>query len=1114
MVNLHVHTCVGSLLDSILTSKQAAEFASKSGQKAIALTDHGYMSEFVNFWKECTRVGVKPILGCEVYECDNWSEKADTRDNVQPRYHLILLAKSSAGLKNLFKIVSHACTDGFYKKPRTSISYINENKWGEGIICLTACQAGRLSRILTSGRETAHQEALDWLSELNNTFDDVFIEFQSHSTQSQLEANRCILEFVKAHPEYRKNCTITADSHMLSKQDQEAQGIFVEIGEGREVGESYVDCYLQTERDVNQTVGNQFEESFLNELIKNTDAIADMVETFDIGVNTGNKMPVVSVPAQYSSHEEYLRYLVYKDFDKKFGWMSLDEQQKRRDRLEKELPVIMAVGYCDYFIMSWELAHEADKRGIARGYGRGSAAGCLCLYMLGVTQMDSVRWELDFSRFANLGRTSMADVDWDIDKRRRREMVDISMDLYGADHVAPICTFNTLSTKVAIRDIGKVLNEREGSPYFGQIPYSLRNDVAKLIPTIKTINDLGEEEEKDILLKDLVGKTSKLESVYEQFPLWFKYVMALEGLPKSMGRHAAGTLITPNPIVEYGPLCMDREGCQMFQLEMHNAMDDLGLIKEDFLGLKSLTTIDDCLRMSGLTWEDVDINHLNLNDPKVFDTVYKTGHTNNVFQMESLDAKRMCMEAQCDSVHDIIVVNAANRPGTKMSFPEYCLNKLHPESVSPIHPDLKKLFWQSHSVLLYQEQALAVFRYAGFPESEVDNARRAIGKKKADVMKKLEAQLKEGLSAKGWSKDQIQQMWSLIIKQADYSFNLSHAASYGLLSYLTAYLKTHYPVQYMTACLIADSGDAGKMGVYINECNRMGIRVLPPSVNRSDVNFKAIPERSSILFGLGAIKGMGESTALQIIENRPYDGLLGFIEKSHLGESTIVSLVKAGAIPAKSKRDMLNRVAREFFIQQYKDPIYKELATLPKISELKEIWGINTDEIKDKPTRLLLYNKKRKEKWDSESLQRAIQKETKYNQYKAMFDDKYMQDEHMWEFEMLSMFLTNNPIKAASKHLSKQLSEVEDKEYFTLICVIVEIQKKKDKNGNPYAYLHVYTPSGIVELSCWSKQFRMYSQYIEKGNDVAVRGVRKEDTFEVKEMKPYKQWLQDRRILV
>lgn len=1109
-VNLHVHTAQGSLLDSILTVKELVNFAKENGQKAIAVTDHGKMHAYVEQVKECIAAGIKPIIGCEVYEVDNPDVKADTRDSKELRYHLVLLAKNETGLKNLFEIVSNACTDGMYKKPRTSFDIIEKNGWGNGIICLTACTIGRMSKYLTSGKEN---EALDLWNKMNRIFDDTYIEIQSHNTQDQADVNAKIAGFIN---KFNLPYVITTDAHMLRKEDVEAHSIFVKISEDREAGESYTDCYLQTEEDVLKTLSTQFDSEFIKRGCLTSIAIADSIGDIDIGLGQPNQMPEVKVEGQFSSHLDYLRHLVYATFDEKFGWMTEEEQQARRDRIEMELDVLEYVDYIDYFIMLYMLCKEADKRGIPRGYSRGSGANCLCLFMLNVTQIDSVRWDLDFSRFANKGRKSLADFDFDISRRRRKELVSIAEELFGKENVAPIATFNTLSTKVAIKDIGKVLNEDSASPYYMQIPYDLRDRVAKLIPTVKTLDDLGEEVEKEVLLKDILGKSEQLSEVYDKFPLWFKYVMRLEGLPKSMGRHAAGTLITPKPVIEYCPLCMDREGNQMCQLEMHNAMDDLALVKMDFLGLENLDTIDDTLRMANLTWKDVDINHLNLNDKEVYDRVYKSGNTVGIFQMESAEARKMCIESNCDNAEDIIVVNAANRPGTKDSFPEYCSNKLHPEAIKLLHPDIKRLFAKTRYILLYQEQALAVFRYAGFPETEVDNARRAIGKKKKDVMESLEAQFRDGLQKKGWSENQIAEMWKLILKQSLYSFNRGHAVAYGLLSYLTAYLKTHYTEYFMAACMITKEDDSGKIGIFINECDRLHIKVLPPSVNRSDMEFKANAQNHTILFGLKAIKGMGEATAAGIIADRPYTGLDDFMRRANsgkIGTANIVKLIKSGAIPAKDKRGILIKFANMLFEDSYKEKTFHEMATLPKISILKDEYGIDTDAVKDKQTRLFLYNKVRKERWENEAWVRKRKKEKKRIDFVKSFQDKYMQDEHMWEFETLSMFLTSNPIKDAGAYIESDLNGVEDGRRATVICVIVDIQKKKDKRGNQFAYLHVYTENGIIEMICWASQYAKYSNLISKGSDLAILCKKKEDSYIIEKMKPYKQWLQDRALV-
>lgn len=1102
-VNLHVHDTYGSLLDSILRPEDIAKFAHDHGQPAIAVTNHGYMSSFVDFHKACLKYGVKPIHGCEIYECDNDQWRSDTKDYKQPRYHLVLLAKNKTGLQNLFKIVSFGCTEGFYKKPRISVERIKENDWGEGIICLTACQAGRISRLLTSDNIT---EAKSFYYLFKKTFDDVYLEIQAHGTPEQASCNRLIQNFASL---VDGKCVVTTDAHMLSPDQADSHSIFVEIGEGREVGEAYTDCYLQTGNNVFDSLTKNFMSlncGEINQAIENTVSIANQIENIDIGITSKAIMPKVSVEGDFDSHEQYLRHLVYSTFDEKFKHMSEAERIKRRERIEEELPVLYALEYTDYFIMLYMLIDAFRKAGIPLGYARGSAAGSLCLYMLNVTQIDSVRWKLDFSRFANLGRKSMADCDIDISKRRRREAVDIAAQLFGKENVAPICTFNTLSTKVAIRDIGKVLNEKEDSPYFGQIPYSLRDEVAKMIPTIKTLNDLGEEEEKDVLLRDILLKNDKLQEVYTRFPLWFKHIMVLEGLPKSMGRHAAGTLITPKPVVSYCPVCHDKDGNVMVQLEMHAAMDDLGLTKMDFLGLKTLDVVDDALHSANLTWDDVNIDHLNLDDQAVYSQVYQPGNTIGIFQMESYEARRMCIDSKADDVENIVVVNAANRPGTKDSFPEYCRNKLYPEQETPIHPDLSKMFKASHGILLYQEQALQVFRYAGFPEEEVDNARRAIGKKKEDVMKALEVDLRKGLIAKGWSDEQCSAIWDLLLKQASYSFNRSHAVAYGLLSYLTAYLKVHYPVEFISACLTNDSDNVSKISVFINEAKRIGIKVLPPHINKSGKYFTPIAENNEILFGLLAVKGIGESVVNQIIENRPYKNLKDFVSKIK-GKTAVVQLIKAGAIPGKNKMQTLQRYAEMCYVPT----VYKEVSTLPTKAKLLLDWDINQDDYKEgkkvnKERVLNEYNLRR--------LKAHEEKESKRrNEYMMGFYDDYCQFEFLWEFETLSMFVTHDPLCEANQYITTPWNKISSGEVGIVVCVVTDIENKKDKNGNVFAYIDLYTPYGIIESTCWSSQMKEYGHLIKKGKCLAIKGRKAEgEHLFVEAIKPYEQWLHDRQI--
>lgn len=1113
-VRLHNHTNK-SLLDSILTVDQMVKFCKTNNQTAIALTDHGCMFEMVNFYKACIKENIKPIIGCEIYEVDNMLEKNDTKEYKQPRYHLVLLVKNHAGLLNLFKIVSAGYTIGFYTKPRIDLNYIEENHLGEGIICLTACQIGRLSAGLVHDVDMK-----PYWDKLNQIFDYCAVELQSHDTDSQYEANLKIWEFIKKY-----NCpyTITTDSHMAAKEDLDAHSIFVAIGEDREVGETYKDCYLQTDEEIHNILDNYLGREIVNSGLQESNKIAEMVELVDIGLTNENQMPKINHPDEFSSNDEYLKYLINKDFDKRFDNLSDVEKEKRKQRLEMEYPILQKVNYVDYFIMLYMLAQKADERGIPRGYSRGSGANCECLYMLGVTQIDSVKWDLDFSRFANLGRTSMADFDWDISRRRRREMVDISCELFGKDKVAPICTFNTLSTKVAIRDIGKVLDERG----IYVLPYKLRDEVSKMIPTIKTINDLGEEEDKDVLLKEVLFKNEKLKRTYEQYPKWFDYVMKLEGLPKSLSRHAAGTIISPRPIIEYCPLCLDSDGNIMIQLEMHNAMDDLKLVKMDFLGLETLDIVDDTLKMINKTWKDFDINHLDLNDKKVFDNIYRQGHTIGIFQMESSEATQMCMNAETDNIEDVIAINAFDRPGTKEGFPEYVNNKKYPEQVKVLHEDLKQIFNKTYFVLLYQEQALQMFRYAGFPEDQVDNARRAIGKKKKDVMASLKDKFIDGydndetnehilgLKRQHWNQEQCNGIWDLMLKQAEYCFNKGHSTAYGLLSYLTAYLKYYCPLEFMTACLISKTGDVSRTSVFINECHRLGIKVLPPNINDSKENYTPRKQTNDILFGILPIKGIGKSVTRVIIDNQPYQSFTDFFNKTKnsgkIDKSTIIALIKSGAFTMNNKEQYLLKYASKIFNDGYNDEKFEDRKSYPSVKELKEIWGIDTDKIKNKQVRIDLFNQKRKQKFDSEQFMRQEKKKLARQKSIQEFKDKYMQDPSMWEFETLSMFLTNNPFEKAYT-LVRPFANVPDGQKATVIGTIINIQRKKDKNNNAFCYLTLYTPFEILESICWSSKYNLYQELLKKGNNLAILGRKGEDKLFVEAIKPFEQWKKDKGV--
>lgn len=1095
-VNLHVHSAKGSLLDSILTTEQIVDYAKRNNQTAIALSDHGAMYASLNLVNDCYKAGIKPITACEIYECDNHLEQ-----NPEDKYnHLLLIAKTTEGLHNLYKIVSEGYVHGFYRKPRVSVQWIKDNNLGKGIICLTACQAGRLSRCLEA---EMYEEAESFVNLLKETFDYVSLEIQSHPTEQQLKCNTLIFNFAG----YMKmNYCITSDAHMETADQLDTHSIFVSISQDREVGESYVGCHLQNEKDIFKYLGNWNLETVIQRGIDETTKIADMVDdNIDYELNKGTVMPQAHIPEGYDV-ESYFRYLVYSTFDEKFGHMTEEEQQKRRDRIESEIPVLKELDFLNYLLIQYEFCNECDRRGIPRGYSRGSAANCLCVFMLNVTQVDSVRFKLDFARFANLGRKgSVADIDLDLSKARRQEAIQVLCDIFGKDHVAPMATFNTLSTKVAIKDIAKVLNEKDDSPYFGQLPYSIRDEITKMIPTVKTLNDLGEEEEKDVLLKELIGKNQKLDAYHKQFPLLFKYVMELEGLPKSRGRHASGTLLTPKPVVFYSPLCFDNDKNVMSMFDMHICQDTdggLGLCKEDLLGLETLDIVDMALKNAGLTWKDVDINHLDLEDKRVYDEVYNTGNTVGVFQFESYEARSMSIAAHVDDIEAVIAVNASNRPGTKDSFPDYCKNKLHPEQIQSIHPDLNELFKTTHSILLYQEDALHLFAYAGFPEERQDVARRAIGKKKKDVMASLYEDFSKGLRKKDWADKQIEDVWALLSKQAEYSFNRGHAVAYSLLSYLTAWLKVHYSTEYMAAVLTSKSDKTEKLSAVINDCNRMGIKVLPPRINESKLTFTAIPERNEILFGFSAVKGIGESVIVKILDGQPYSSFNDYLDKIQDKTATI-ALIKAGAFPINNKMKLMQRYAKSLFPAKE----YKPVTSLPTKAKLMLDWDIDVEDYKvgkktDKEAVLTIYNQKRKQKFDEEQ-------KVKYQIFMADFQSKYATNEFMWEFDSLSMFVTENPLQEAYDILGSEWDDIPNGSKTVVPCVIVDIKRKKDKNNNQFAYIDLCTNNKIVEGTIWSKQLKEYHELMTKGSCVCILGRKEDNHLFVEKVKEYTQWFSD-----
>ena len=1103
MASLHNHTSKGSLLDSTIDTEELVIQAKELGYKAVAVTDHGSMSSFIDLYKSCKKHDIKGIIGVEAYETDDLHYKeADAN-----RYHLLLLAKNNIGLKNLMKMVSISYSEGFYQKPRVDRELLA--KYSEGIICTSSCLASRIMRLLVEGfcpccklNNDSHTRDCDYKSEFVPRWDkakeeiehykkifgnDFYLELQSHKSHDQKLGNQRILKLAK---EMNIKTIVTFDSHMKSG-DEKTMDIhrkFIKVAQDREVDSIYEDCYQQNMETMYSILREHMSEEDIDNSVLNTGAIADMC---NVEIELGkSKMPQMKLPVGFKDDMDYFKYLLELGLENRgINKLPLVQRKIYRDRIEEEIPVLEALGFIDYFIMNYELLQKIAEKKIPTGYSRGSSAGSICFYLLNVTEIDSIKWDLDFSRFANLGRIgTLADVDTDISKYRRSEVIDIAEELFGHDRVAHVATFMTFSSKVCIRDLGKIFNE-EG---IYDIPYKIRDKIAKLIP-------------EGLDIDEALNESGELKRFEKKFPLLFEYTRALENKPKSLSCHASAICVADRPIIEICPIMFNKDGRPMLHLEMHNAGEDLQLIKLDLLGLATLDIIDNTIKFAGLSWNDIHIDKLDLADQKVFEEIYAKGNTVGIFQMESYVAQSLLRKLKPNHIEEIVSVNSLNRPallsvGMDKTFIH---NKHNPQDIKYIHQDLEPIFNKTRGIMLYQEQALSCFKLAGFPVDERDNARRSIGKKLLDVMESLEGKFFEGLAKRNWKKEQINELWELIVAQSEYSFNRSHAVSYALLSYVTAYLKHYYPREFMTSLLINAIGKYEETSKFIAEARRMGLKIINPSINQSEKEYMLGEKDNEIVFGFVSLKGVGEQSVEIILEERKkgkFTSFLDFYNRCKVNSTTIISLIKSGAFGHNKKH-------KEKLLLQYAELIsdrkeYKSVKTLPTKKVLYKYNLISNDqEFKDKETCLKKYNQFKKEKFDKEQ-------DIKVANSLKTFKDKYMNEPEMYEFETLSMFLMNGNPFDDYKHYFKDFDEYGDgHEKMLLGGTISSVERKKSKNGTNYAYIELLFPNGnIREGMAFSETFTTFQDLIKTGQNVVMLAKKSGEQFIVSKMKPFNKW--------
>lgn len=876
--HLHVHTEY-SLLDGAAPVDKLVKKAKSMNMRALAITDHGVMYGVIDFYKAAVAEGIKPIIGCEVYVAPR------TRFDKQHEYdsdlsHLVLLAKDNDGYHNLIKLVSDASIEGFYYRPRVDHDLLR--RYSGGLVCLSACLAGEIPKLLLAGDYAGAKERALLYQDIYGK-ENYFIEIQDHGLDEQKRLNPML---VKLAHEIGAGLVATNDSHYIEKSDAPYQDVLMCIQMGKTVDDpdrmkfGTDEFYLKS--------GVQMQELFpyAPEAIANTNKIADMCNvTFDFDKTY---LPHFDVPEGYDSFT-YLRDLCYKGLSERYHPVTARET----DRLEYELGVIRSMGYVDYFLIVWDFIKFAKDNKIPVGPGRGSGAGSIVAYSLNITTIDPLKYSLLFERFLNPERISMPDIDTDFCIDRRGEVIDYVVRKYGADHVAQIITFGTLKARAAVRDVGRALG----------VPLATVDMVAKLVPN-----------ELKMTLDKALDVSNELYDLYQSDETVKKLIdtaRAVEGLPRHSGVHAAGVVITGEPASSYVPLQLSKDGVITTQYHMDN-VGELGLLKMDFLGLRNLTVIKNAVDNIKLSrGEEVDIDHIDFERPEVYDMI-SAADTLGVFQLESNGMRDFIKELKPRTLEDIIAGISLFRPGPMEQIPRYIRNKNNPDKITYKHPLLEPILNVTYGCIIYQEQVLQIVQsLAGYPLGRADLLRRAMSKKKHDVMEK-ERQffiygqkdedgnvILDGAIARGVSESVAASIFDEIMDFASYAFNKSHAAAYAIIAYQTAYLKRFYTPEYMAALLSSMMSNTTKTVEYIADCTARGIELLPPDVNKSYYRFTV--EDGKIRFGLEAVKNVGHKLLLDIAQERetngPFKSFTNFLERmsgTELNKRSLESLIKCG----------------------------------------------------------------------------------------------------------------------------------------------------------------------------------------------------------------------------
>ncbi|WMM25993.1 DNA polymerase III subunit alpha [Tissierella sp. MB52-C2] len=1051
-VHLHVHTEY-SLLDGSIRMRDLISRTKDLGMESIAITDHGSMFGVIQFYKEAKKQGIKPILGSEVYVAMNKYTEKEPKDKSQ--YHLVLLAENNEGYENLMKIVSEAYINGFYYKPRIDHDILR--RYSKGIIALSACLGGEVQKhIMNNNIDKAKEIALTYREIFgSNNF---FLELQDHGIEEQRRVNR---ELIKISKEMDIGLVATNDVHYLKKEDAEVHDVLLCVQTASTVDETdrmkfpTNEFYLKSPEEMRNIFGDTLE------ALENTALIADRCDV-ELDFDTLH-LPEYEVPEGYTN-VDYLKHLILEGMKERYKIIT----EEIEDRFNYEFNTIVEMGYTDYFLIVWDFIKFARDNGIMVGPGRGSAAGSIVSYALGIIDIDPLEYGLIFERFLNPERVSMPDIDIDFCYERREEVIQYVIDKYGVDHVAQIVTFGTMAARGSIRDVGRAMNMPYGEVDYiaKQIPMELGMTISKALEVNKSLKDAYDEDENVQRLIDV----SK----------------AVEGLPRHTSTHAAGVVISKNPVTSYVPLLKngDSVATQFNMIEL----EELGLLKMDFLGLRTLTVIRDTVNLveenHGVK---IDFNKINYEDPLVLE-MFAKAETLGIFQFESPGMRAFLRELKPNVFENLIAANSLFRPGPMNQIPTFVACKHDASKIEYLHPKLEHILDVTYGCIVYQEQVMQIVRdIGGYSMGRADLVRRAMGKKKMDVMEEerrnfiygqvdengeviLSGAIRNGVDEKTASK-----IYDLMIDFANYAFNKSHSAAYAVVAYRTAYLKYYYPVEFMAALISSVMGNTNQVSLYIQECKRLGIDILSPDINESYNKFTV--SQNKIRFGLSAVKNVGENFIKAIVEARKsgrFKSFTDFIERIEKTDSSVMnkraveSLIKCGAMDSLG----VNRAQLLAIYEKTIDGIHADrkrniegqFSIFDTLDE--NVSKDNLPDLKEFPKNILL---------------------TMEKEMVGIYISGHPLESYKSEIERVSNITTFDLLNI-NEEIGKDLNGVKDGASIILGGIIVEKKNKITRNNNMMAFITLEDLYGSIECIVFPATFERYNKYLKEDNIIVIHG--------------------------